>query len=768
MKKKVGILTFHQAINYGAVLQAYALKEVCNELGYEAHIINYANTDADSCPHPFSTLRNSGFNKSALIKYVRSLTSYFGDRKKWQLFCEFRKNYLEESKLCKTAEEIADLDYDAYIAGSDQIWNYKITGNTFDSIFFGGLKDKATKVIYAASSHDTPFPLDKELDFIDNLKTLPTAVSIREEKLADYVYDLINVRYPIVLDPTLLAGRNILDQLPDVAIPQKRYILIYQIDSNPASDISVKSLEKRFQCDVYTMTVPRIGSIHGRKGVANPEKFLSLLKGAEFLVTNSFHGIALSLIFEKQFFVYENGGVMSRIDGLLDTLNLNDRKVKMTADIIPENVIDYLPIRKKLDVLRNESREFLIKALNQTFQLPKYEKVKKQIKPLNQRKKKDCSGCSACAEICPVNAISMIADQEGFKYPFIDEEKCIHCGKCDHVCGFTPVAEKTDSFKLPKAFGVKHNDERIRMNSRSGGAFVAFSDLILNQGGAVYGAVMQKDFTVKHSRAFNETQRNKMTKAKYVESDIVGIFPQVEKDLISGKAVLFSGTPCQVSGLQAYLREKKISDEKLYCCDLICHGVPSPKIWDSYLKYVEEENGKKIIEANFRDKEFGWDSHCESFIFQGKDKKYVSRDYTDLFYQHIMFRPSCYNCKFANIHRPGDATLGDFWGIEKNDPAFDDNKGVSLILVNTEKGNKLFNMAKENVNVIVCDIRNCIQPTLVKPSSVSPRRDEFWDDYEKMVFCTFLKKYTTPLVFQQRIKKNLKEIMYQVGLRSHP
>ena len=121
-----------------------------------------------------------------------------------------------------------------------------------------------------------------------------------------------------------------------------------------------------------------------------------------------------------------------------------------------------------------------------------------------------------------------------------------------------------------------------------------------------------------------------------------------------------------------------------------------------------------------------------------------------------MFRPSCYNCKFANIHRPGDVTLGDFWGIEKNDPAFDDNKGVSLILINTEKGNKLFNMAKENVNVIVCDIKNCIQPTLVKPSSVSPRRDEILDDYEKMEFLHIFEKIHNTTCFSTTNKKESK------------
>ena len=339
-KKTLGIITFNRASNYGAILQAYAMKCVCENLGYEVHVVNYIKGIKDDDPTPIKDFLEANSKKKAVFKLVRNSFSCIWDKQRWQEFVSFRKKYLNESKICATKEEVEELGYDAYVVGSDQIWNYNITGNAFDPVYFGDFGKDATCVLYAASSHDTPFPLDKELEFRELLSETKAEIGIREQKLADYVGSLTGVKYPVVLDPTLLAGREIMESIVDDEVPEKPYILMYQIDANPASDISVKTLETRFGCDVYTMTVPRIGSFHGRKGTAGPERFLTMLKNAEFLVTNSFHGIALSLLFEKQFYVYENNGVMSRIDGLLDALGLDKRKVKMVADIDLENQID--------------------------------------------------------------------------------------------------------------------------------------------------------------------------------------------------------------------------------------------------------------------------------------------------------------------------------------------------------------------------------------------------------------------------------------------
>lgn len=768
--KKAGILTFHQAANYGAVLQAYALKEVYEDLGYETHIINYTQDWSETAPAPIHDFVNGQHSVGTALKCVRGMMSYSGDKTRWSRFAKFREDYLDESIECTSPEDINALGYDVYIAGSDQIWNYRITGEKFDPVFFLQFDTAATKIIYAASAQDTPFPKDKEIEFLDMLKNTQCPIGIREEKLAAYVEKITGVRHPVVLDPTLLAGRKIMERIKTPEPPAHPYILIYQIDANPYTDISVKSLEARFQCPVYTMTVPRWGDTHGRKGEADPAEFLSLLKGARFLVTNSFHGIALSLLFEKNFYVYDNNGVMTRIDGLLELCHLKNRKVKLTSDIDETSSIDYHVVSSILERARQSSRDFLSAALQGVeLQVPEYPcNQRKKYSCVNEYGKQQCCGCTACANICPVHAITMKKDTEGFLYPEVDKNICIHCGKCIQVCSFHELSEIDRPLQSLRAYGVKHNDIAERSTSRSGGAFVAFSDIIMAEGGSVYGAEMGKDFTVSHGRATNKTQRDQMKKAKYVQSEMGNTFLQAEQDLKQGKPVLFSGTPCQVAGLQSYLEARKVDMAKLVCCDLVCHGVPSPSVWKDYLKLIEEKYRGKITEAQFRDKEFGWDTHLESFVVEGRKKKVVTREYTDLFYQHIMFRPSCHNCQFANLHRPGDLTLADFWGIEKHDPKFNDNKGVSLVLVSTEKGRKLFEQAKEKLAVMECQPTECLQPTLVKPSDPSPRRDAFWRDYQKMDFSEFVKKYTKPMKAMQRAKKVIKQGMYLTGMRKHP
>ena len=315
---------------------------------------------------------------------------------------------------------------------------------------------------------------------------------------------------------------------------------------------------------------------------------------------------------------------------------------------------------------------------------------------------------------------------------------------------------------------VKHNDINQRVSSRSGGAFVAFSDWILKNKGAIYGAVVCNDFSVRHIRSLNHNGQMMMKKAKYVQSDTSDTFINVKNDLDNCKYVLYTGTPCQIAGLKKYLLTLNVDTKKLYTCDLICHGVPSPLVWKDYVNYVQSKANKTISHIEFRDKEFGWDSHCESFTFIGTEKKYVSKDYTNLFYKHVMFRPSCYNCKFANTNRVGDITLGDFWGIEKNNEAFNDNKGVSLVLCNTEKGKKLFDMTKRDLKYFSCDINNCLQPTLQRPSTPSNKLNDFWKDYQTKNFKYILNKYSTPDSLIPKIKFYIKKIMYKFGLRNHP
>lgn len=767
-KKKLGILTFHTANNFGAVWQAYALKKLCEDLGYDVYFIRYSGFDIPIHNKPIKKFINSTNKKASLFTLIRSMISYKWDYKKESLFSEFRKQYMKSTVLCKSLEDIEKLKFDVYIAGSDQIWNYKITNNQLDLAFFLDIKGNSTKLIYAASSHDVPFSYEMEKKFKSILNETNAVITIREKSLANYASSLTKKYYPVVLDPTLVIGRNAFEKFETDFKERKPYILLYQIDANPDSDIAVKALEKRFKKKVYTLTVPRIGDMHGRRGDIGPEKFLEYIKNAEFIVTNSFHGIALSILFEKDFFVYENSGVMSRIDDLLNKLEIKNRKVTMVRDINPQNNIDYSNIKKILQKEQQVSYKILVDALNGNYKNKKQENSnieKKKTKEMKERSKQDCSGCCACEDICPVHAIKMKRDKEGFLYPKIDKDICLECGKCDRVCLFN---DREQLCAVQHAYGVKHKELKIRERSRSGAAFVAFSDWILQKDGVVYGAVMNKKFEVHHERATTYEQRNQMQKAKYVQSDTKHICLKVEKDLNDNKYVLFSGTPCQIAGLQGYLKEKNVDTNRLYTCDLICHGVPSPNVWKDYIGFIENKFKKKVIQAEFRDKEFGWEAHYESFKLMGENKKRVTQEYTNLFYKHIILRPSCSCCKFANMNRVADITLGDFWGIEKHNDSFNDNRGISLIFTNTRKGNKLFQDVKEKFEFFECNPQECMQPTLQRPSKASVRRKEFWYDYERKSFDKLLKKYAVPVLKKEMLKYRIKKVLYILKIRQHP
>ena len=351
---------------------------------------------------------------------------------------------------------------------------------------------------------------------------------------------------------------------------------------------------------------------------------------------------------------------------------------------------------------------------------------------------KDCCGCSACKSICPKQAIAMVPDALGFLYPKVDLERCIDCGLCEKVCAFNDHYDTSLNLNVPQAFGVRHKKMRELERSRSGAAFVALSDWILENGGVVYGAGYKDHFRVAHKRATTKQERDEFRGSKYVQSDMEDVFNQVKTDLKNGLSVLFSGTGCQVAGLSSFIGKKY--RDNLFLIDIVCHGVPSPFIWRDYLNYLEKKAGMSATSVNFRDKnKFGWSAHKETYEFEST---YSTDMWTFIFYKHIMFRHSCETCHFANMRRTGDITIADFWGWQKTDPSFNaDDKGCSLVLCNTEKGKAWFNECKKDVNWIPARIENCIQPNLQNPSKMHKYRRKFERDYKRFGFKYVLYRY---------------------------
>ena len=290
-----------------------------------------------------------------------------------------------------------------------------------------------------------------------------------------------------------------------------------------------------------------------------------------------------------------------------------------------------------------------------------------------------------------------------------------------------------------KVYAAKHRDGEIVKFSQSGGMFTALSDSILENGGIVYGCALTADFTVAHIRAQSKEERDRMRGSKYVQSKLGDTFRNVKADLNNGLQVLFSGTPCQVLGLKKYLQKDY---ERLVCVDLVCHGVPSPDVWNSYLKWQKKRHRSEIESVRFRNKElYGWNSHVET-IWYSNGKIENTGIFRDLFYKHLILRPSCYECRFKNIQRPGDITIADYWGIENVIPQMYDNNGVSLVLVNSTKGEALFEQIKDMLIFQSTTIQEAMQPCLKAAFPKPERRDQFWSDYYKKSFSYIAKKYT--------------------------
>lgn len=349
-----------------------------------------------------------------------------------------------------------------------------------------------------------------------------------------------------------------------------------------------------------------------------------------------------------------------------------------------------------------------------------------------------CCGCTACASICPHDAVSMQPDALGFLYPSVDESRCVDCGLCEKVCAFNDYYDTSLNLPQPDAYAARHKDMGEVETSRSGAAFIAISDYVLENGGVVYGAGYADHFRVVHKRATTKEERDEFKGSKYVQSDLRGVFRHVRQDLKDGMTVLFSGTPCQTAGLASYIGHKL--RERLYLVDIVCHGVPSPYVWRDYLAYLEKKQGSEIFWVNFRDKhKFGWKAHRETFKFVNGGGK---MSFTYLFYRHVMFRHSCGECHYTNTKRPSDITLADFWGWEKTDKGINaDDKGVSLLLVNTEKGRELFDMVKDRMHTMPVSLPNAMQANLRHPSAIHPKRMDFENDYKLYGFEYVAKKY---------------------------
>jgi coenzyme F420-reducing hydrogenase beta subunit len=340
----------------------------------------------------------------------------------------------------------------------------------------------------------------------------------------------------------------------------------------------------------------------------------------------------------------------------------------------------------------------------------------------------------------------MKSDEEGFLYPEIDQTLCVDCGRCTTICPLIHEGNYKNS-ETPRFYAARHKSQEVLLKSTSGGAFTAISDAVLRQNGVIYGVDYDEDFHVIHQRAETPEQRDRMRISKYVQSDMGDTYAQIKADLEKGRMVLFTGTPCQAAGLRGFMGSSPLMDQ-LYICDLICHSIPSPLIWEEYKQLLEQENDGKLVSVQFRSKKDGWSraNSNKGFLFTTDKSPKIQED--DRFYQLFfkvgaITRPSCSQCRFTDIHRVSDLTIADYWGIEKYSPEWFDPMGVSVVLVNSSKGADLFNQCQQELYTEERPKEESLneQKRLREPSQIPENRSLFWDDFRHLGLNYVIEKF---------------------------
>lgn len=379
----------------------------------------------------------------------------------------------------------------------------------------------------------------------------------------------------------------------------------------------------------------------------------------------------------------------------------------------------------------------------------------------------ECCGCNNCKIICPQKAIRMIENEEGFYYPHVDENKCIKCGLCKKICPWLNKVNREAYLNNSICYAAKSKMKEIQHKSSSGGLFAMLANKVIENNGLIVGSEMDFNHKVKHVIVEKKEDLEKIMGSKYVYSALNNIFVEIRKNLNKGKLVLFSGVPCQISALLKYLQKPY---DNLITVEVICHGTPSQKLFDKYVKYLEEKNKSKLVSYKFRSKDAAkWGTFKALALFDNKKEKIINADFDPYYWSFLYgknYRESCYECKFATSERNADITLGDFWGIEKIKPRMIDYEGVSVVIINSKKGLHLFESISEKLDyekVYYEDIqRNNGQ--LKQPSKRPIERSSWYEGIDKEDFIAKIKinsgiKSYIKAIFPQKLKFIAKKII---------
>lgn len=685
--KKIAIMTWWHHANYGTALQAVALTQIIKRLGYDVSVINYIPHGKVVGEETFTSVMRYAFQKLKIF-----LNIAYVNKERNQEFKKFLNQYLRFTEECQTASDLFQLNtvFDAFVCGSDQIW----APSGFNSKYFLDFTDKNKKVAYApsigVSAITDKYISNRMKELISEFKYL----SVRESQGKEIIADLCNKSAELVLDPTLLLEKDEWLQLLefDLEACTEKYMLCYFLGQSSTYWNYVEKIAKKKNFKVKIIPMHKKDLKKGEcVNEGDPREFVKLIANAEYICTDSFHGVLFSIIFNRPFSVFERfsknekGSQNSRIYNILAILNLNSRLVNV-KDFVEEDIdnIDYSMVNDLLKIERQKSLNFLDNALKHTTNCI-FEKSIEQVT-------NTCCGCGACQEICPQKAIAIKKDNSGFYQSFVDNTKCVGCGVCRKVCAFYGDKGESISQTTDLLYGAKSSSQEVLKLSSSGGIAYELSKYLMNEGYDVFGCAY--DYIANEAKHIKITQQNnklnELCGSKYVQSNMVQIF----HELMQSNKGLFIGTPCQAAAVDKFLRFNGIR-ENFIIADLICHGVPSYNMYHKYLSYIKETQCMQELSViYFRWKKKGWrekNIYIQDFI---TGNTYIKEQHKDLFYKFFLlghcYMKTCFECNYRS-NTAADLRLGDFWGPRYRT----DKTGVSMVVAHTEKGKDLLNSLQQ-------------------------------------------------------------------------
>lgn len=683
-------MTWYKYRNYGTALQVCALSSYIKSIGYTTKIINYTPRKISRCDWKLGMLVK--YACKVLIKVIRQECVVIPSSRE-QLFQKFIEKNLEETRVVNNAIDLADLscELDAVVCGSDQIW----APSCFDDKYFLSFVHDENKIISYAPSIglsriDDPLVAEKMAALICRFKHL----SIRERQGADLIDKLCGRKPKVVLDPTLLHDIEFWKQITsENEVPEdflnQPYIISYFL-GEPHHYLDVlRKAEQTYGMNVYLIPVFKVqySSRYCIPFEVGPAEFVQLIANANYVLTDSFHGLAFSINFNKPFTVFKRFkdedkiNQNSRIINLLSITGLEDRVSDIAAYAPREKdcLCDFSQAKTALEKQRLESMRFLKNSLEQA--------TAELAKPVSVSDLDFCCGCGACKSQCPKQAISIQKNENGFWEKFVDKTKCIHCKKCLSVCPFYQV-DAQSMRKMKKLVAYKSRClEKIRTESSSGAVGADLVQVLLDEGYTISGCVYDRTMNQAEHIWFDKESADKAERikgSKYIQSSTTAVMDAVAQQDFN--QIAFFGTPCQVAAMDKLLRRTGKRTEAVLI-DLICHGVPSQHLWDKYIAYIDRlyHTGHNP-DVKFRSTEAAWRSR--SLSVSGNKNRYIKNEKKDLFYaffrHSLCYMPSCYECPYRE-KSAADIRIGDYWG----ERFVKDSTGVSMVTIHTEKGNQI-------------------------------------------------------------------------------